>query len=123
MFDKKHKSDICDYIDWRGDLSFEDSPFNDVDALIFAQLSYMNFSGLAPEELNSSILLSQLSKVFFGSSDFEKRSDLGMLIDPKSNELLKKAGEEGRIRFVGNVRELLKTVFAEPVLKNGAIEK
>lgn len=100
MFDKKHKSDICDYIDWRGDLSFEDSPFNDVDALIFAQLSYMNFSGLAPEELNSSILLSQLSKVFFGSSDFEKRSDLGMLIDPKSNELLKKAGES--VRF-GNV--------------------
>ena len=72
MFDKKHKSDICDYIDWRGDLTFDLSPFNDVDALIFAQLSYLDFSNLAPESLNSSILLSQLSKVFFASSDFER---------------------------------------------------
>lgn len=96
MFDKKTKNDICDYIDWRGDLSFELSPLNDVDALIFAQLSYLNFTGIAPENLNSSIKLSQLSKVFFGSSDFETRSDLGMLIDPKSNELLKKAGESKR---------------------------
>jgi len=100
MFDKKHKSDICDYIDWRGDLTFDLSPFNDVDALIFAQLSYLDFSNLAPESLNSSILLSQLSKVFFASSDFERRSNLGMLIDPKSHELLKKAGESRRF---GNI--------------------
>lgn len=90
------KSDICDYIDWRGDLSFEVSPFNDVDALIFAQLSYLNYSGLVSESLDSSIKMSQLAKVFFGASDFEKRSDLGVLIDPKSNELLKKAGESVR---------------------------
>ena len=100
MFQKRNKSDICDYIDWRGDLSFDLSPLNDVDALIFAQLSYMNFSGLAPNDFNSSIKLSELSKLFFGSSDFEKRSNLGVLIDPKSNELLKKAGES--VRF-GNV--------------------
>lgn len=100
MFGKKLKSDICDYVDWRGDLSFDVSPLNDVDALIFAQLSYMNFNGLAPNDFNSSIKLSELAKIFFGSSDFEKRSDLGVLIDPKSNELLKKAGES--VRF-GNV--------------------
>ena len=90
MFVKKLNSDICDYIDWRGDLNFELSPLNDVDALIFAQLSYINFTGLAPDGFNSSIKLSELAKIFFGSSDFEKRSNLGMLIDPKSNELLKR---------------------------------
>lgn len=100
MFEKKNKSDICDYIDWRGDLSFEISPFNDIDALIFSQLSYMNFTGLAPSAFDSSIKLSELAKIFFGSTDFEKRSDLGVLIDPKTNELLKKAGES--VRF-GNV--------------------
>ncbi len=100
MFVKKLNSDICDYIDWRGDLNFELSPLNDVDALIFAQLSYINFTGLAPDGFNSSIKLSELAKIFFGSSDFEKRSNLGMLIDPKSNELLKKAGESARF---GNV--------------------
>ena len=31
---------ICDYIEWRGDLSFEADPFCEVDALIFAWLSY-----------------------------------------------------------------------------------
>jgi len=100
MFEKKINCDICDYIDWRGDLSFELSPLNDVDALIFAQLSYLNFNGLAPNDFNSSIKLSELSKMFFGSSDFEKRSDMGMLIDPKSSELLKKAGESLRFKDV-----------------------
>ena len=100
MFEKKINSDICDYIDWRGDLNFEMSPLNDVDALIFAQLSYINFTGLAPVDFNSSIKLSELAKIFFGSSDFEKRSNLGMLIDPKSNELLKKAGDSVRFKDV-----------------------
>ena len=98
---KKFKSDICDYIDWRGDLSFEFSPFNDIDALIFCQLSYLNFTDLAPSELNSSIKLSELAHLYFASKDFEKRSDLGMLIDPRSNELLKKAGESVRFKDVG----------------------
>ena len=98
---KKINSDICDYLDWRGDLTFEKSPLNEIDALIFCQLSYINFANLASQSLDSSIKLSELSKLFFSSSDFEQRSDLGMLIDPKSNELLKKAGESNRFKDVG----------------------
>ena len=101
MANKKNKSDICDYIDWRGDLSFETAPFNEVDALIFCQLSYMNFSNLAPEDYNSSINLSDLSKLFFASKDFETRSDLGLLIDSRTNELLKKAASSTRFKDVG----------------------
>ncbi len=33
-------SSIYDYIDWRGDLTFSQDPFNEVDALIFSWLSY-----------------------------------------------------------------------------------
>ena len=98
---KKIKSDICDYIDWRGDLSFEVSPFNDVDALIFCQLSYINFTELAPKELDSSIKLADLAHLFFASKDFEERSNLGVLIDPKTNELLKKAAASQRFKDVG----------------------
>ncbi|MCR4823546.1 MAG: DUF2974 domain-containing protein [Treponema sp.] len=97
---KKIKSDICDYIDWRGDLSFEVSPMNEVDALIFCQLSYADFSNLAPADFDSSITLAELSHLFFASQDFSERSDLGMLIDPKTNELLKKAGESLRFKDV-----------------------
>ena len=38
---------ILDYMDWRGDLSFAQSPFCDVDNLIFSELAYTDFSGIA----------------------------------------------------------------------------
>ncbi|MBQ9196526.1 MAG: DUF2974 domain-containing protein [Clostridia bacterium] len=41
-------SDLFDYILWRGDLSQAAVPFNDVDALIFARLSYVPFEGVVP---------------------------------------------------------------------------
>lgn len=34
---------MLDYIAWRGDLSFERSPFQEVDSLIFSTLSYVDF--------------------------------------------------------------------------------
>ena len=100
MARKLKKSDIIDYLDWRGDLTFDVSPLNEVDALIFCQLSYLNFKNLAPESFDSSIKLSELANLFFASSDFETRSDLGMLIDPRTNELLEKAGKSARFRNV-----------------------
>ena len=36
---------IMDYISWRGDLSFEQSQFNEVDNLILACFSYVNLDG------------------------------------------------------------------------------
>lgn len=35
-------NNIFDYIDWRGDLTFEQSEFNEVDNVIFSQISYLN---------------------------------------------------------------------------------
>lgn len=101
MTEKKRKFDILDYLDWRGDLPFGLSPLNEVDSLIFCQLSYLNFTNLAPQAFDAPISLAELSKLFFASSDFESRSDLGMLIDPKTKELLKKAGESARFGTVG----------------------
>ena len=34
---------ILDYIRWRGDLSFEQDPWNDIDSIILSQISYSNF--------------------------------------------------------------------------------
>ena len=31
-------SNIIDYVDWRGDLTFEQDSFNQVDAVVFSQL-------------------------------------------------------------------------------------
>ena len=41
---------LFDYVNWRGDLTFSEAPFNEVDNLIFSLLSYLNFSGIVPKE-------------------------------------------------------------------------
>lgn len=41
-------ANINDYLDWRGDLTFEVSPFNEVDNLILSVLSYLDFGGIVP---------------------------------------------------------------------------
>ena len=43
-------SNINDYLFWRGDLSFEASPFNQVDDMILARFSYMPFNKIKMEE-------------------------------------------------------------------------
>lgn len=42
---------IIDYLEWRGDLSFKSSPFNEVDNLVFSMLSFIDYSGIVPSEL------------------------------------------------------------------------
>jgi len=39
-------ANLMDYYAWRGDLGFEESPWNPVDALSMANLCYLNFRGL-----------------------------------------------------------------------------
>lgn len=35
-----------DYMDWRGDITFEQDRFNVIDALIMSQLSYVDFENV-----------------------------------------------------------------------------
>jgi hypothetical protein len=41
-------SSLFDYISWRGDLDFIQSPPNSVDYVIFSQISYLPFDGIIP---------------------------------------------------------------------------
>ena len=43
-------SNIFDYLDWRGDLSFGSTSLCPVDALIFSMLPYIRFEGIVPAE-------------------------------------------------------------------------
>lgn len=43
-------ANVVDYLHWRGDLTFEKDPFNNVDNLILSILSYMGFGGVVPSE-------------------------------------------------------------------------
>ena len=39
---------IIDYLDWRGELSFDQVPFNDIDNLILSQLCYLEMNTIVP---------------------------------------------------------------------------
>ena len=40
---------ISDYLDWRGDVPFSVSPFNEVDNYIVAKIGCCDFDGIVPE--------------------------------------------------------------------------
>lgn len=63
-------SNLMDYLDWRGDLTFREAPFNEVDNLILAQLVYVEFAGIVPapgEE--GTITVKEACELFFASHD------------------------------------------------------
>ncbi|MBQ9604950.1 MAG: DUF2974 domain-containing protein, partial [Firmicutes bacterium] len=55
-------ANILDYIDWRGDLSFDVSPFNEVDGLILSQLSYVVFDGVITNGFENTITVSEANR-------------------------------------------------------------
>jgi len=46
-------ANIEDYLDWRGDIDFDTDPFNEVDNLILAELSYTDFEGIIGKKVQS----------------------------------------------------------------------
>ena len=42
-------ANIIDYLDWRGDLTLTVSPFNEVDNLLLAELSFLDLAGIVPD--------------------------------------------------------------------------
>ena len=68
---------IMDYLDWRGDITFEQSPFNEVDNVILAQLAYVNFRDIIPSpEEKRSITLKEASQMFFDTVSYTHLVDL-----------------------------------------------
>ena len=53
---------ILDYLDWRGDLTFEQSPFNEVDNLILACFSYIELDGIREIQNGNTLYLEELSE-------------------------------------------------------------
>jgi hypothetical protein len=61
---------IFDYLEWRGDLSFDCDSFNEVDNLIFSILAYLEFDGIVPREAGTdSISLLKAAEGFEKSMD------------------------------------------------------
>ena len=94
-------ANIIDYIEWRGDLPFSAVPFNDIDALILCQISYLDFSGIVSERFKEYITLDDAASLFRSAKDFSKRRKVGAMINSQTVELLFAAASSKRF---GNVK-------------------
>lgn len=93
-------ADLFDYIKWRGDLSFEVDKFNQVDALLFAQISYIDFSGLLNNRILNAISFDELAYNLSRLPDFEKRKNIGAMINPKVVDLFLTAAASNRFKNI-----------------------
>ena len=82
-----------DYIDWRGDIPFEVSPFNEVDNLLVCKLVSLDFTGIVPSE--GEVGLAEAARGYFdkfGEEDVRR----GLLMAPGAVTMLKKMLEAPR---------------------------
>ena len=91
---------VMDYLEWRGDLTFEQSPFNDVDNVIFAQLAYVDFRDVIPSvQMNRGITLKKASEIFFDLHTEEELSrDKSFIKD--APYLMKKAARQNVLKML-----------------------
>ena len=77
-------ADLYDYLQWRGDLTFSQSPVNPVDTLIFSALSYISFGGSVESMPEVPISLKDAADEFFRLPDQADRcrvkNDLNLLM-------------------------------------------
>ena len=63
-------ANIFDYLNWRGDVPFPADPFNEVDNLILANLSYTDLEDIVPSD-GTVIPLSVIRDLYFATHDKE----------------------------------------------------
>lgn len=91
-------ANLMDYLDWRGDLTLEISPFNEVDALILAELSFVDFDGIVPPpELGRGLPLNEAAEAFFARHG-GKDVPMGVLVPDTISKMLRKLMTSPRFR-------------------------
>lgn len=92
-------SNVMDYLRWRGDLSFARDPFNEVDAVVFANLAYLRLEGSAAQYPYIPLRLADAAEEFFHLPDAAQRGR-----GTNDLELLKLAARTPRFASVRLVR-------------------
>lgn len=96
---------IFDYFSWRGDISFDQVPLNEVDNLIFALLSYIDYDGLVPSEhTQTPVSIQAVANAFFARNPDLRKISLGLIVPKEIVKLLRAARTSRRFRNVGICR-------------------
>jgi len=106
-------ADIMDYLLWRGDLSFKQDPFNEVDNLILSQIAYVNFDNIVPGiTSNASLSLEEASNLFH-KMHTEKELAQDKSFVRLAPLLLKRAATTKRFKHIGLCNYISKLDYNE----------
>ena len=89
-------ANILDYLDWRGDLSLTAAPFNEVDNLILAELSFIDYSGIVPEMTGRGAVTIKAAAERYFAREGTEQIDMGVLVPDAIVQLLQKAAKSSR---------------------------
>ena len=92
-------ANILDYLDWRGDLTLRQDPFNEVDNLLLSELVFVNFRGIvAPPGERQDVTIAQAAQTFFHGKEPGKKIDMGLLVPDAIPELFYKMSQSPRFQ-------------------------
>ena len=92
-------ANLLDYLDWRGDLTLKQSPFNEVDNLILAELSFVDFNGIVPGPGEGpAVVLEEAAKRYLEQFPAGERIDMGVLVPDEIPDMLRKMAQLPRFR-------------------------
>ena len=86
-------TNLLDYLDWRGDLSFSVSPLNEVDYYILSTLGVFDFVGIVPADSTGCMLRDAAARYF---EKYGENPRLGAVIPAEYTEMLKRAAKTAR---------------------------
>ncbi len=98
-------ANMLDYINWRGDLTFSEAPFSEVDSLILSQICYVDFETIVSHSFNKPILLASAARAYLRRHAGEK-AYLGAIVPAEIIALMSAAANSkrfSRIRLCGHV--------------------
>lgn len=95
-------ANLLDYLDWRGDLTLAQAPFNEVDNLILAEVSFVDFSGIVPPPgMGESVPLRTAAEAFFSRFPEGEKIDMGVLVPDAIPDMLRKMADSRRFGEMG----------------------
>lgn len=90
-------ANVLDYLDWRGDLTLEQSPSSHVDSLILCRLSYLPFDGILPGLYsNTAISIFQAAERLLGDTSSPVIQASQEKLTPRDAKLLQKLAQSRR---------------------------
>jgi hypothetical protein len=111
-------ANLMDYLDWRGDVPFSVSPFNEVDNLIFSEMSFIDLEGILPERVAGGWMSLREAVERY----FERHPDdgvgLGLIVPAAIRDMLRRMAQCPRYRdllvggYVNTIDENVQKQFA-----------